>query len=148
MNPPAAPVRASALERERAGRLYLALGRLVRALRSTGGQLSAGSVSALATIAITGPIRAGDLAAREGVAAPTLSRILAILDELALIERTPDPEDGRSSLISLTAAGQAELGELRARRTAVLLDRMDRLDPEQRAALLAAVDALEALTEE
>lgn len=141
-------VELSAAERERAARLYLALGRLTRMLRRTGGRLSAGTVSALVSIAALGPVRAGDLATREGVAAPTLSRILATLDELGLIERAPDPEDGRSVLVSVTQAGQDELAELRARRTDVLLERMARLDPAERTALLAAVEAMEALAEE
>ena len=138
----------TATDRERAVRLYLAVGRLTRTLRRTGGRLSAGSVSALGTVAATGPIRAGDLAAREGVAAPTLSRILATLEELGLLERAPDPQDGRSVLISVTAAGRAELAQLRARRTDALLERMARLDPTQRDSLLSAVEALEALTED
>jgi len=57
-------------------RLYLAIGRLSRSLRRSGSPgLGHGSISALSTLVGCGEMRLGDLANKEGVAAPTMSRI-------------------------------------------------------------------------
>ena len=57
-------------------------------------------VSALVSISRHAPVRPGDLAGIEGVAAPTLTRIVAWLEQEQLVERRDDPLDGRSSLLS------------------------------------------------
>ena len=60
---------------------------------------------ALTAVAADEPVDAGDLAERTFLLAPSVSRILADLDERRLIERRADPEDRRRSLLSLTGAG-------------------------------------------
>lgn len=133
---------------DEAARLYLVLGRLVRALRrSDGGDLSPGALSALATLVTSGPLRQGDLAAREGVRAPTLTRIVAVLDERGLVERRPDPDDGRAVLVAASPEGVELVRGARGARADELARRMAALPAEQRAALAAALPALEALTE-
>src|SRR3954465_9785210 len=89
-----------------AARLYVAVGRLVRVLRRTGtAQVSPGAFSALGALSAAGPLRPGDLAGREGVAAPTMTRIVAGLEEAGYVRRAPDPQDGRAVLVDLTDAG-------------------------------------------
>ena len=132
-----------------AARLYLTIGRMARSLRpsSTTG-LGHGSISALATAVHAGPLRIGDLAAREGVTAPTMTRIVSVLVSEGYVVRELDPADGRVSLVRSTADGERVIREVRSVRSQVLLDRISRLPAEQREALLAALPALEALAED
>jgi DNA-binding MarR family transcriptional regulator len=134
---------------EGAARLYLAVGRLSRSLRrsSTMG-LGHGSTSALATVVHGGPMRTGDLAAREGVSAPTMTRIVAVLVEQGYVLREPDPDDGRVWVVGATGLGERVVRDVRSARSQALLDRIGRLPADQRVALLAALPALESLAED
>nr|WP_028661641.1 MarR family transcriptional regulator [Saccharomonospora saliphila] len=128
------------------GRLFLTIGRLSRSLR----QASApgpghGAISALATLATFGRLRLGDLAAKEGVAAATMSRIVSALAENGYVSRESDPVDRRAWLVAVTDEGQRLLSGVTATRINELSRRIDRLSPEHREALAAAVPALEAL---
>ena len=88
-------------------RLGAALADLVRVSRRDAPlPLGASTLSALRTVAEHGPLRAGDLARHEGVAAPTLSRIVAGLDADGYIVRTPDPDDRRVAWLEVTAGGR------------------------------------------
>ncbi|MBB5892172.1 DNA-binding MarR family transcriptional regulator [Kutzneria kofuensis] len=130
-------------------RLYLAVGRLSRILRRSGSPgLGQGSISALATLAYKGPMRLGDLAGREGVAPPTLSRIIAALVESGYVMREADPQDGRASLVRATPQGEQVIAGVRSERLHELHNRLERLTEEQRTALAAALPALEALVSE
>ncbi len=129
-----------------AARLYLAMGRLARVLRRIGaGDLGPGTFSALATLARSGPMRLGDLAAREGVAPPTLTRIVAALEDSGLVVRETDPGDRRAVRVAATDEGAALTAGVRSSRSVALRDRMLALSEADRAALLAALPALEAL---
>jgi DNA-binding MarR family transcriptional regulator len=128
-------------------RLFVAIARLSRRMRRDAPvALGHGMVSALATVLADGPMRLGDLATAEGVRAPTMSRIVDALVTEGLVERTPDPGDGRVCLVRATASGESVLVGTRATRAAVLAARLERLDPALRAALDAAIPALEALS--
>lgn len=127
-------------------RLYLAVGRLSRALRRSGTTgLGHGSISALSTLVYFGQMRLGDLAAREGVAAPTMSRIVAALVETDYVTREPDPVDRRAWLVTATAEGERMVSGLRSTRVQELGRRIDRLTDEQRAVLAQALPVLEDL---
>ncbi|ASR38258.1 MarR family transcriptional regulator [Prauserella marina] len=128
------------------GRLFLAIGRLSRSLRQAGSPGPGhGSISALATLAAYGQLRLGDLAAKEGVAAATMSRIVSSLVEAGYVSRESDPADRRAWLATVTPEGQRMLSGVRSTRIHELNVRIDRLAPEHRAALVAALPALEAL---
>lgn len=129
-----------------AARLYLAVGRLVRMLRRTGtADVGPGAFSALATLNSAGPLRLGDVAAREGVTAPTMSRIIASLEDAGLVARAADANDRRAVLVGVTDAGAALIqGESYARSSA-LRRRVAALSPADRAALTAALPVLDAL---
>ena len=130
-------------------RLYVALGRLTRALRrEAAAPVSHGVLSALVTVVKEGPVRSGELAAREGVAPPSMTKVVASLEQGGYVERVPDPEDGRAALISATRAGRALVESTRAMRLHGLARRIDALDPGQAAAIVAALPALEALAED
>jgi DNA-binding MarR family transcriptional regulator len=133
---------------ELAVQLRTILGRLGRRIRQHAPQsLTAGQISTLAGLETIGPVRLGDLADYEGVSAPTQSRIVASLQAHHLIDRTPDPDDGRAFLLAISAQGAARLAHLREERSAFLIERIAALPPEQRDALLTALPALEALAE-
>jgi DNA-binding MarR family transcriptional regulator len=131
---------------ELAARLRLAVGRLHRRIRIDGREsIPPLQLSALVTVEQHGPLRLSELARREAVTAPTMSRVLAALDEQGLVIRTPDPTDARGVRIVLSAEGATRINEVRSHRTALVARRLARLAPEQRAALSAALPALEAL---
>jgi DNA-binding MarR family transcriptional regulator len=128
------------------GRLYLAVGRLSRSLRQAGVPGPGhGAISALATLVISGQLRLGDLAAKEGVAAATMSRIIASLVEAGYVSRESDPVDRRAWLAKATEEGERLVSGVRSTRVQELNRRLDRLSPEHREALTAAIPALEAL---
>lgn len=129
-----------------AGRLFVALAQLNRRLRREAPtSLSHGSITALATVSREGPLRLGDLALAEGVRAPTMTRIVDALVGEGMVERVPDPADGRACLVRATPDGDAVLRGARTARSQVLSARLDRLSGAQRDALVAALPALEAL---
>lgn len=123
----------------------LALGRISRQLRRARGpsELGVGTLSALATLVRCGPLRLGDLAAREQVAAPTMSRVIAGLESAGYVLRDADPADGRARLLAATGQGEQLVTGLTSERTRVLAARLDRLTPQQRRGLLTGLRALE-----
>lgn len=133
---------------ELAARLRMTLGRLNRRVRQHGPQtLSSSQASTLSSVEALGPVRLGDLAAHEGVTAPTQSRLVGSLEQQGLLRRMPDPEDRRATLLAITPQGRRQLEQLRGERSAFLVSQIATLTDEQRAALVAALDALEALAE-
>ncbi|BBG02258.1 hypothetical protein PSA01_04360 [Pseudonocardia saturnea] len=131
---------------ELAARLRLVVGRLNRRIRIDGSEtLPPLQLSTLVTVEQHGPLRLSELARREGVTAPTMSRVLSSLDEQGMVARAADPCDARGVLVSIADTGQACLREIRSHRTALIARRLDRLDAGQRDALVTALPALEAL---
>jgi len=135
---------------EDVARLYLAVGRLSRALRrdAPDAAVGHGALSVLATLLQAGPQRLGALAELEGVSAPAMTRIVASLEQLGHVRRTPDPADGRAHLVALTESGDGLVAHGRSQRLVALAHRLERLTPEARDRLMAAVTDLEALSED
>jgi DNA-binding MarR family transcriptional regulator len=130
-------------------RLRLAIARTARRLRQEAGEeLSPSQTTALATIDRHGPLTPSELAVRERIQRPTVTRIVARLEEDGLVQRTRDPQDGRSSLVALTTAGRELLARGRTRKDAYLARRLRELDAEERASLHHAAAILERLLEE
>lgn len=125
--------------------LSFAIGRANRRMLAAGRGLGQGHLSALATIFRSGPIRPGDLAQREFVSAPTMTRTLRDLQELGLISRQPDASDGRSVLVSVTGQGEYEVLSASSARAELLAELLEKLQPEQLASLRDALPALERL---
>ena len=132
-----------------AGRLRLAIVRTARRLRQeAGGELSPSLTAALSTIERHGPLTPGEVATRERIQRPTVTRVLARLEEQGLIERMPDVRDRRSSLVTASPAGRELLAELRTRTTAFLAYRIEKLSAEERETLERAADILERMLDE
>ncbi len=131
---------------ELAARLRLVVGRLHRRIRIDGREsVPPLQLSTLVTVEQHGPLRLSELARREAVTPPTMSRVLAALDEQGLVVRTPDPHDARGVQVVLSDEGAARLAEVRSHRTALVARRLARLDDAERRSISAALPALEAL---
>ena len=129
-------------------RLRVALARLSRRLRRHElAGLTPTQLSALATIGKTGPMRLGDLAAAEGIAPSTLTRLVTALEESGYVRRTADPSDARASTLAITPHGQDTLERIRTESTLMLTASLKLLTPAQRSALAAALPVLEQLAE-
>lgn len=134
-----------------ASQLRNAIVRTSRALRqeaATETGLSPATTAALATINRDGPLTPSELAEIERVKRPSMTRTLACLEREGLIERTPDPADGRSFLVAINAAGRERMALLRRRKSAYLARRLRRLDPEEVETLARAAELLERMRED
>lgn len=127
-------------------RLRVAIARVSRRLRRHElAGLTQTQLSALATVQRAGPMRLGDLAAAEGIAPSTLTRLVTALEERGYVERCPVPGDARASTLAIAPAGIEVLERVRRESTTLLADSLRELTPGQRAALAAALPALEHL---
>ena len=137
---------------ESAARLRFAIVRTARRLRQEaagpGTELSPTAASALATVERHGPLTPSELAEIERIKRPTATRTLGLLEQAGLLERAPDPADGRSSLVSVTQAGRERLRRLRGRKNAYLARRMRDLPEADVATLERAAEILERILEE
>ena len=129
-------------------RLRVALARLSRRMRRHElAGLTPTQLAALATIGKAGPMRLGDLAAAEGIAPSTLTRLVTALEDSGYVQRTADPSDARASTLAITAHGQEALERIRAETTLMLTASLELLTPEQRSTLAAALPVLEQLAD-
>lgn len=135
------------LERELAVLLRRARGISGQLARDLHPELEAGAYGLLLRVSLEGGARATDLASYLGIGKPTISRQLATLERLGLIERSRDAEDARAQVVTLTAAGAAQVEQVRsARRAHVhgLLSGWSEADVELLASLLGRFNALPA----
>lgn len=89
----------------------------------------------------------GELAARERIKPPSVSRSSHALVESGLICREPHPTDGRQVVLRLTDAGTATAREEVAAREIALAEQLDELTPQQRETLAAAARILTEIVE-
>lgn len=136
---------------ERAAHLRIAIVRTARRLRQEAAAETSGltptSVAALATIERHGPLTPSEIAEIERVKRPTITRTLGCLEREGLIDRAPDPQDGRSSLISVNGTGRERLRRLRGRKNAYLARRMRGMSAEEVETLERAAEILERMRE-
>jgi DNA-binding MarR family transcriptional regulator len=131
-----------------AGALRDAVGRLGRRMRhqSPHPELSLGQLAALRSLERHGAMTPGELAGHEKVQPPSMSKILARLEETGHVVRAPHPDDRRQALVRPSPSGLALLAEDRRRRDAWIAQRLRALDPDEMAALRAALPVLEKLS--
>lgn len=126
--------------------LRVVLGQLVRRLRAEHRfSLSQGSV--LGRLDREGSQSVSDLATAERVRPQSMAQTVADLEGDGLVERRPDPGDGRRALVSLTAAGLAELSADRQRREGWLVKALEELPPEDQATVERAIVLLRQLAD-
>jgi DNA-binding MarR family transcriptional regulator len=102
-----------------AAALYLSMGLLRRRLRQApvAGELTLPEISALARLDRAGSATPGALAKAEQISPQAMGATLGALEERGLVQRHPDPGDGRRAVMSLTAAGRQVLQNKRSART-------------------------------
>lgn len=125
--------------------LRTAVMRTSRRLRveATGDVITPGQYTVLAQLSSHGPHTPRELADREHVQAPSMTRIVNALAEQGFVSRSAHPADGRQIQVSLTPAGQAALEEARGQRTAWLAQRVATLSPDERHTLSLAAHILQ-----
>jgi DNA-binding MarR family transcriptional regulator len=78
-----------------------------------------------------GPIRLTTLATKEGVSQPSMTQLVQRLERAGLVSRLADPDDGRATLIGITAAGQALIDDRKRMRRERLTGLMATLSDEE-----------------
>jgi len=131
-----------------ADRLHSAALHLLRRLRTEDDALgvSPPRLSALSVVVFAGPIGIGALAAAEGVAAPTMTRLVDGLERDGLVRRRPDPADARGVLVEPTATGKRILTRGRRRRVRTLAEGLAGLTSEELADIRRGADLIERVT--
>jgi DNA-binding MarR family transcriptional regulator len=141
-------VSASAIQA--ATRLRIVVGRLRRRLREAYDpeELSVSQISVLTRLEKHGPAPISELAAAERVRQQSLGTIVSVLAERGLVERGSDPDDRRRTVVSLSPAGRASIGDKRAAGEEWLVRVLqDRLNEAERQQLISAMELLDRLTD-
>jgi DNA-binding MarR family transcriptional regulator len=135
---------------ELASLLRPALLRLTRLVRNQRVDISVTltQLSAMGTLSKSGPMSAGELAACERVQPPSMSKVLANLEERGLVRRAVHPDDRRQVILAITDKGEALLESERRTRDTWLTRRLAALTGEQRDLLRRVVPLLDKLAEQ
>jgi DNA-binding MarR family transcriptional regulator len=130
-----------------ASELRVVLGQLMRRLRAEHGfSLSQGAV--LGRLDREGPSSVSALAAAERVRPQSMAQTVSDLELDELVDRTPDPTDGRRALVGLTDAGRSTLAAERLKREGWLAEAIaEGLSTEEREVLARAVPLLRRLVD-
>ncbi|QUQ69456.1 MarR family winged helix-turn-helix transcriptional regulator [Kutzneria sp. CA-103260] len=128
-----------------ASRLRLAVVRLNRRLRAqrTNSSVTLTQVSALSALRKCGPLTPGELAAKEGVQPPSMTRVISALEDYGFVSRRPHPTDGRQAIVELTEQGAAYLRAEVSAREAWLDSRLAELDESDRELLAQAAEIID-----
>ncbi len=139
----------TATKTELASRLRVGVARLARRLRQEGAGEDAtpSQLTALATLYHRGPMTPGELAATERVKPPSMTRIVAALEERGLVTREGSAEDRRVVHVLVTDAGRRAHEEYQQRRDEWLHRRLATLTGEERALLARAAGLMDRLVE-
>jgi DNA-binding MarR family transcriptional regulator len=121
-----------------------AITRLNRRVRQTHpvGNLTATQLSALASLELAGAMTPRELAEAERVQPPTVTKIVAKLEERGLVQRTPHPSDGRQVILATTTRGRDMLAQFRRAREEWLAQRLAELTDQEREILRRAAEIL------
>jgi len=128
-----------------ADQLHSAALHLLRRLRTEDDALgiSPPRLSALSVVVFAGPIGIGALAAAEGVAAPTMTRLVDGLERDGYVRRRPDLTDARGVLVETTATGRRILTRGRQQRVRALAAGLASLSSEELAEIRRGADLIE-----
>ena len=127
------------------------LARRLRAQRATAGLteavLSETQLAALSALEVHQAMTPGELADHEKVQPPSMTRVIAVLEERNLVLRSPHPTDRRQVILTVTEEGRGVVQRVRRRKDAWLARRLAELTDAERATLRAAVPILEKLSQ-
>lgn len=128
--------------------LATSVARLNRRLRQERrSALTATQLAVLGTVRLLGPCTPSQVAQRERVSPPSVTRTLGCLVDEGLLLREPHPDDGRQVLVRLSDKGEDVVAEERARRDAWLDRRLRALSADERAVLRQATVLFDRLSE-
>ncbi|SES26756.1 DNA-binding transcriptional regulator, MarR family [Streptomyces qinglanensis] len=135
------------LDKEAVNALRAAVMRLSRRLKHqrVDESLSPTEMSVLGTLARCGSATPSELARKEHVQPPSMTRIVAMLEAKGLVRLDAHPEDRRQKVVTQTEQAESMLAAARAKRNAWLTELVQELDEEDRATLRAAAPVLEKL---
>ena len=135
---------------ELAAQLRPALLRLTRLIRNQRVDMSVTltQLSALATLRKHGPMSPGELAGIERVQPPSMTKVLALLEDRGLVTRQAHPTDRRQAVIVLAQPGIDLLDSERRSRDAWLSRRLAERTEDELALLLSVVPVLDKLAEQ
>jgi DNA-binding MarR family transcriptional regulator len=127
-----------------------AITRFNRRLRQTRpmGDLTITQLSALTSLELAGALSHRELAEVERIQPPTLTRIVAKLEDRGLVQRSSHPTDGRQVILSATESGRAVVAETKRARDEWLARRLSTLTTDERDTLKRAADILGRLGKE
>ena len=130
--------------------LRIAVMRFSRRLRSqrVDTSVTLTQLSAMSTLRRHGAMSAGELAAHERVQPPSMTRVVAALEVLELVTRTPHPTDGRQVVIELTPAAHELLDAEARAREAWLFGRLEQLSQQELEILQEAATIMDKLAAE
>ncbi|MFD6263662.1 MarR family winged helix-turn-helix transcriptional regulator [Micromonospora chalcea] len=120
------------------------LNRRVRQARPVG-DLTVTQLSALTSLKLAGALTPRELADVERVQPPTMTKIVAKLEERGLVQRTPHPTDGRQVILAATEGGRAVLEQFERARNEWLATRLADLTEDERETLRRAADILQGI---
>ncbi|MFD6607579.1 MarR family winged helix-turn-helix transcriptional regulator [Micromonospora chalcea] len=120
------------------------LNRRVRQARPVG-DLTVTQLSALTSLKLAGALTPRELADVERVQPPTMTKIVAKLEERGLVQRTPHPTDGRQVILAATEGGRAVLDQFERARNEWLATRLADLTEDERETLRRAADILQGI---
>ncbi|SCG80332.1 DNA-binding transcriptional regulator, MarR family [Micromonospora echinaurantiaca] len=118
------------------------LNRRVRQARPVG-DLTVTQLSALTSLKLAGALTPRELADIERVQPPTMTKIVAKLEERGLVQRSPHPTDGRQVILAATEGGRAVLDQFERARNSWLADRLAELTEAERDTLRQAAEILQ-----
>jgi DNA-binding MarR family transcriptional regulator len=121
--------------------------RAERAAQGLQPELSDTQLAALATLEKHTAMTPGELAEHEKVQPPSMTRVIAALEERGLMQRMPHPTDRRQVVLTVTDHGRDVVRQVRRLREAWLARRLRDLTPAERATLREAVPILEKLSQ-
>ncbi|GGD60002.1 MarR family winged helix-turn-helix transcriptional regulator [Paenibacillus nasutitermitis] len=105
-------------------------------------KLSFTTLSVLHTLSHKSPMRLNDLIATEQVTQSAITQLVTRLERDGLVERKPDPSDGRAVLVHITALGAGIIDSRRSDRMKRIASFFEGLAPEEREAIASALPAL------
>ncbi|WP_034590880.1 MarR family winged helix-turn-helix transcriptional regulator [Hamadaea tsunoensis] len=120
------------------------LNRRVRQARPVG-DLTVTQLSALTSLELAGALTPRELADAERVQPPTMTKIVAKLEDRGLVQRTPHPTDGRQVILSATERGREIFRQYQRVRDEWLAGRLAELTPDERDVLTRAAEVLSRL---
>jgi len=134
--------------------MRISISRLARRLRverlglgGTETALSDIQLAALAALERHESMTPGELAEHEKVQPPSMTRVIAVLEERGLVRRAPHPTDRRQVVLTVASEGRDLVQRVRRRREAWLAQRLQELSPEERQVLRDAAPILEKISQ-